>query len=226
MDKSLLPLYRQFCDANGLEIPSNIDSLELHSGFYDWAREMQINGGRRYLAFLDFLGLNYYKSRETAEIGKGVYDSLVIGDEYETRMISPTRVAKNIRGLKKLMLSGFIVANGIPNLASGGIHYALKYGDPFCSFMTQNPYNIRDINGWAGMHNINGYGVIVGVFGRVQDDDRQRKVEIVKDFSERLSDSLIGDYVEDGSYYFCVAGNRPLTLKRGLSIPHHGRGGR
>ena len=67
MDKSLLPLYRQFCDGNGLEIPSNTDSLELHSGFYDWAREMQINGGRRYLAFLDFLGLDYYKSREYEE---------------------------------------------------------------------------------------------------------------------------------------------------------------
>ncbi len=222
MDKTLLPLYNQFCNANGLEIP-RIDRIEVHQGFYDWIREMQSIVGPRYLDTLDYLGLELYNSSETAEVGKGAYDSLVISDEYETKMISPPKIAKNIRGLGKLMLTGFVVNDGVPYLADNGVPYALKYGDPFCSFMTQNPYRPVDIIGWSGIHNLNGFGVIVGAFGRIQDADRQAKVELIKDFYVRLSDSSVGDYLEEGAYYFCVAGSKPMTLRREFRGPRFGR---
>lgn len=219
MERELKPLCKQYCTANGIY---NADDEEIVRSydFCNWLYEMQKEIGPRYLDYLHYLGFDYHGSSQTAEIGKGYYDSLVLPENNGTTMISPPHVASNIRGLKKLMLSKFVVIDCVPYLSDRVNKFSLKYGNPFYNFVTQNPYGPSCINGWAGMHNVYGFGVLVGVFGKTSDRDRLKKYDLVKDFAERLSrgDATVG-YDEDGQYYFCAAGTKHMQKGREL-MPH------
>ena len=219
MERELIPLSKQYCEAKGL---FGVDSERIvrTSDFFAWREEMQKVAGPKYINYLGYLGFNYYDSSQTAEIGKGYYDSLVLSENNGTKMISPPHVAANIRGLKKLMVSRFTVFDCTPYLSDKDPRFALKYGDPFYNFVTHNPYAVSCINGWAGMHNVNSFGVLVGVFGRTNDRDKLNKIDTVKDFADRISygEATVG-YEEDGQYYFCAAGTKHLHKARGL-MPH------
>lgn len=213
MERELSPLYKQFCAANGIK---NEFSLEIAGDFNAWMKEMQHVIGPKYLEYLDYLGLGCYASYQTAEVGKGFYDSLVLSDEFGTAMISPPSVAANIRGLRKLLLSNLVICEGTPYLLGSDHQAKLTYGDPFYNLMTQNPYTEESTYGWEGLHNRYGFGIIIGVFGKNTDKDKIAKLKTIEKIPDDILDEPTTGYVEDGQYYFGVVGTKHMTLGRGL----------
>ena len=184
-------LFKQFCDAYGIDKP-NLEDKTMVKVFFEWLKEEKRDNDKFYLNILDDLGINYENSR-TIEVGKNACDSLVI--PYRT-IIAP----KSGEGLEELgnreIVSNLRFHVNLPFLIQKGIHVDHSIPcDVYDTFMTQNPYSFDEIAEWYKLpyayHN-----VIVGAYGDVNDAEKAAKRQMMYQFMEKLNPELSPEMYE------------------------------
>lgn len=210
-EEYLFNLIGQFKTATGCQ-NIDINSREFISDFNAWRSRNRING-EHLLNLLDNLGI-IYDTPLCAEIGKGKYDSLVI--PYETTIITPY-----IEGLDKRPYDGkviesyFQVLTGAPLLTSTkndiSADVELIKPEKITTFMT---YNNPNIKGWHELHHNPHNAVIVGVYGKNYDKDKEQKLKSLRELRALLFDTYIEDSIDFGDNYCYVLATDKIEKER------------
>ena len=204
--KSLL---EQFKSSQG--ISSNDTGKKIYMlDFMPWILEQQ-KIGENYTEFLKFLEFDFEGIR-CAEVGKNQFDTVV--KPYETTIITP-----NIEGLETL--DGDRVINGLfevyqdyPSiiLSTHKERIILEQSD-IRTYMTQNPYAQTDFANWHRLHNSKEAGIILGVYGSLDDKDIETKINWLKRFKDKLTGNIKEGYEEHNGEYYYVVGSEIKVKK-------------
>ena len=193
MDKYKDLLISQYEKATGIE---NLDtSSEMFiSELFEWINRRTVIGDK-YINFLKSIRSDFI-SRDTAEVGKGKFDTLTTNDDI--RLITPYLKGENV------MRNRFGVFDGIPLLLSDGVTNSFNPIYDISTFMTQNPYTIYDIINWHQLYNYGDYDIIVGMYGNTYDRDREEKIKWLKALKEKLEEPCIMKSENIGDTYYCA----------------------
>ena len=181
VEKNMLDLFKQFCDAYGIKNPNTGDN-HLVSVFFSWLESEKKNNDGFYLDQLDELGVDY-KTKNTIEVGKNAVDSLVL--PYET-IIAP-KSEEGLEGYKdRTIIANLKFHGNLPFLIQKGVHVDHSIPcDKYKTFMTQNPYSFDEIAEWnklpQGYHDL-----VVGVYGDINDHDKIVKRNMMYQFIEKI----------------------------------------
>ena len=149
--------------------------------FKDWLKERE-ETSKIYLLLLEYMKIDYNHPL-TAEIGKGLYDSIVLNDN--TSIITP-------------FTNGIVKPNTTKAIfevvTNSKAERSLKQ-PTFDSIMTQNPYNGVNIRNWEYLFNQEMLIATIGIFGKTYDADAKAKLKMIEEFKQRLSTT---PYKEDG----------------------------
>ena len=149
MEKYLSLLIEQFKQANNIK-NVDINSQVFISEFSEWIKLRQ-DVSKNYLALLEYMELSKFADCDTAEVGKGRYDTIV--KPFNTTIITPHISGLEILGNERIINAELVVMGETPVLFG-----ANKNGKPISSssnltFMTQNPYTTIEIRNWEDLHN-------------------------------------------------------------------------
>ena len=148
-----------------------------------------------------------FKKSYCVEIGKGFLDSVVVR-RFSTSIASPysNHITTNVN---------FLIKDGVP-------YHSTKYGEnkyscvKFSSkdkiFMTQNPYKKDELNDWHELHNSGNYDIIVGVYGNLDDKDKDSKIEQIINVKNKLVDDeyITDQLISDDAYCYTLASKRKI----------------
>ena len=191
MERYLLCLFRQYCDARRINI-SNINNI-YSKDFIDWIVENN-NLLDKYIIYLHDLGFDYLSS-DVLEINKGKYDSLY---KYDVSLIS---IFGSTMGNTN---SIFLINNGSPLVIKDNGIIALK--DRI--LLTHNPYYEDEVINWRFIHNGKNNDISIGMFGKINDENRKRKVNILIQLSRLINDDYSLDYDTIDDNYFCTLNSK------------------
>ena len=157
--------------------------------------------------------LSKFADCNTAEVGKGRYDTIV--KPFNTTIITPYSEGLIVPNKSRIITSKFIVLNGMPVLykANGMNITETKpiLSDSTLTFMTQNPYMEANIKNWEQLHNSGESDIIVGVYGSIYDKDIESKLKQIQELEEKLNGSYIGDGAVIGdTYSYAIASKRKV----------------
>ena len=189
-------LFKQFCEANGLDI-TNTNKI-YSDEFADWIMRQKslLNIYESYLKFLEFDN----SVDDILEIGKGQYDSL---SQQGIRVISPFAETMGKRN------STLYIDREIPLiLHQNGIIIPMEH-----ILMTYNPYFESDILNWNLIHNRGENNISIGMFGKLTDEDSERKVKVLENISKQMNEDFTFDLDTEDGNYFCSL-NSKRTIKR------------
>ena len=157
--------------------------------------------GEKYVRYLKYLGIDI-TMKETAEVGKGSYDTITNG--FETTLISP--YFEDLED-SRLLNYELLTLNVSPALFKFGekrrIEEITRIPQYINTFMTQNPYKKNEILNWNRVYQ-DGYDIIVGMYGLNSDKDKEKKLAILKKIRDTISTSLEINYERDYSDYLAV----------------------
>lgn len=189
-------LFKQFCEANGLDI-TNTNKI-YSDEFADWIMR-QKSLLNIYESYLKFLGFDSSVD-DILEIGKGQYDSL---SQQGIRVISPFAETMGKRN------STLYIDREIPLiLHQNGIIIPMEH-----ILMTYNPYFESDILNWNLIHNRGENNISIGMFGKLTDEDSERKVKVLENISKQMNEDFTFDLDTEDENYFCSL-NSKRTIKR------------
>lgn len=211
MEKYLYLLVEQFKQATGTK---NVDikSQLFMSEFSEWIKSRQ-NIGDNYLNLLEYMELYRYSDPDTAEIGKGQYDSIV--KPFNTTIITPHSKGLETLDQSRIITSDFRVYENMPVLCSTN-EKGTNLIDPITStstltFMTQNPYTSEQIRNWGQLHNSGENNIIVGIYGSIYDKDIEQKIKELETLRDKLYDSYKEEHaVIDDTYCYAIASERKV----------------
>ena len=205
MDKDLnyyKLLARQYYMAMGKNIKNErylIDNCTFSKDISRFICERQLFGAR-YTEFLNYLGLDITK-RNIAEIGKGMYDTLV--SDYETTVITPhTYIKKNGEVLDYRLTPSKSGIYMIKN--EKDVNELINSPDFIDTFMTENPYGSPDLFNWDIIHNVFNQNIIVGVYGHIHDNDKLNKLRMLKGLKDKLESDIMLEYETDRDAYYAT----------------------
>ena len=192
--------------------------------------EQRCEMGVEYVKYLEYLG-KYIDTFSTAEIGKGLCDSVVIPHKTkddtpnETTIITPYISREEIGkipngedrvfpyycyyGLDKNAIDTLLFTHFNEITRKTEIVQPPLFVD---TYMTQNPYRALNIKGWELFDSS-----IVGMFGSIQDEDKKMKLESLKYFKEKLEMSgkkFITDFGLFGNSYYAVVATRDFQKEK------------
>ena len=200
LQKYLWCLFKQFCDAKGLDVTNT--SIMDSATFTEWVVQRQVLLFK-YKGYLENLGFDY-PIEDVLEIGKGQYDSL---SSTGISIVSP--FAETI-GKSNSML---YVDKGIPLiLQSSGIILPMEH-----TLLSYNPYFESEILNWYLIHNMGESNISIGMFGEIGDDDASRKVKLLQSLSKQMTDDYSFVYDTNEENYFCAL-NSQRNIKRKVLI--------
>lgn len=213
MERYLNKLVEQFKQSTGAK-NVDVNSQTFISEFSSWIKSRQAIG-EDYLGLLDYMELHRIGEAETAEIGKGKYDTLV--SEANTTIITP--YSKGIIAEpERIITADFSVYDSTPILVRTTEKNTTQL-DPITSsetltFMTQNPYTVAQIANWEQLHNSGENNIVVGVYGSIYDKDTDRKIKELESLREKLYDSYIEEQCVLGdTYCYAIASKRKYKVK-------------
>ena len=204
VDNSLKGLFEQFRKAYGLKKLSVKDPVAVKA-FFDWLDEEKKYQNEFYLKLLSQLNVDY-KTDHTVEVGKTINDSLVV--PYETKIITdrPEGFEEN-----RILIGNLHFFGNFPSLVQEDNNFVHSYPlDFYTTFMTQNPYHIKDLNGWEKFP-VNYQNIAVGVYGDVNDADKENKEKAINNFYKQIDKSYnpqIEDVIDDYNYATIVTTKR------------------
>lgn len=191
MDAYINELLNQFKAARNIK---NIDlnSPSFKEEFNRWLtrrEEIQYN----YLDLLEYMECNVFHNENVAEVGKGKFDTVTqYGD---TLLISP--YVDGVQGNNSKVKAEVTTSN------------LLSYGclsNYIDCFLLQNAYNEKQINALINLSNKYFVNVIIGVYGFIDDKDRDYKMNALRELSYKLSHVPIEEDFTDSDYgYYCYA---------------------
>ena len=165
-EKYIRCLFKQFCDAKGLDVTNFSKSYS--NDFVDWIieRKSLLYMYREYLASLDF----DYSPDDVLEVGKGRYDSL---SPIGINLVSSFAETIGKRNSK------LYIDRGIPLIIQQD-----KIIIPSENILlTYNPYFESEILGWPLIHNVGERNISIGVFGEIIDADSSRKTKLLEELN-------------------------------------------
>ncbi len=195
-------LFKQFCEATGYSGDLNDASKEIETRFYQWIIQNSVLL-HQYWKYLEF---NFqYSTNDVLEIGKSKFDSL--REHCSDINVSSTFVINNDE-------SFLHINNGIPLIVNkDGIAIPREQ-----ILLTHNPYFESEISDWYLIHNKNQKDISIGMFGRLEDEDRKKKINLLRDLSQKMTDDYVLTYDTDQGNYFCSLNSQRLSKKLSLSL--------
>ena len=170
---------------------------------------MRQDVSKHYLALLEYMELSKFADCDTAEVGKGRYDTIV--KPFNTTIITPHISGLETLGNERIINAELVVMGETPVLFGTN-----KNGKPISSssnltFMTQNPYTPIEIRNWEDLHNSGENDIIVGVYGSIYDKDIESKLKQIQELEEKLN----GSYIREGAvvcdtYSYAIASKRKV----------------
>ncbi|MDD4831327.1 MAG: hypothetical protein PHR09_00500 [Bacilli bacterium] len=206
MDKDKLYrelLKKQFISAKGIRNEDESDAFKID--LEDWLSS-RLGLAEDVFSFFDYLGYEY-EGVNNIEVGKGLNDSIFY-NRIESTLITPF-----VKGLKNQInptIEGDIKVSGdnpiIVNKKKTLIEISQINSDKFDNLIIYNPYNIEDLNKWDNIHNYNKkINIIVGIFGFINDKDKDIKIKQLNDFKSLLSNKTYKYALETNDYTYLGA---------------------
>ena len=197
-------LAEQYKEVTGIK---NVDlkSKAFLSELNEWLSELK-RMGQVYTHFLDSNNIDC-KESSCVEVGKGEYDSVV--KPYSTTVLTdmPISVSKN-----RIISSNFAVINGLPTIIKSTSSLLFHVPVPkksFDTYMTQNPYSSELLEDWDEIHNQGHGNIAVGMYGSLNDKNREEKLYLLKSLRSKISPSCIFDSgTLDGNYYAVLSSDK------------------
>ncbi len=211
MERYLNKLIEQFKQATGTK-NVDVNSQTFISEFSSWIKSRQAIG-EDYLGLLDYMELHRIGEAETAEIGKGKFDTLV--KDLDTTIITPYSKGIIVPDSTRIITSDFRVYEGTPILMRQTEKETTQI-DPITytsalTFMTQNPYTQAQIANWEQLHNGRENNIVVGIYGSVYDKDTESKIRQIEDLRDKLDGSYKEEYTVFGdTYCYAIASERKV----------------
>ena len=207
-------LVRQYFESQGMNpilSSINIKSKRFQKELFMWLKERS-KIGEKYVDFLFYLGKDI-TNLETAEIEKGKYDSIV--RPYETTVITPYYYPDEKNNKEILRYAFFPDFNtpGLLKLDNQQNLQEIKESPSYIQqYITENPYRRTDLFGIEDLHNGGNFDILVGVFGDIQDRDKEKKIKLLKELRDKIIDDEIKvEFDCDRNQYFAaVVSNRKL----------------
>ncbi|MBQ8891835.1 MAG: hypothetical protein IJ068_03110 [Bacilli bacterium] len=190
----------QYCNALGIKVDTTSQGFK--NDLVRWVFERK-QIGEKYVEFLNSLGLNI-TNKETAEIGKGTFDTLV--DSYNTTVITPYPYTNNVKRVLKYDFFPNIQGSGLIKYDSDGkIAEIVSVPKYINQIITQNPYNELDLIGYEDLFNVNDISVIVGMYGHIHDNDKEMKLKMLKLIKDKIKNNQFNvEYEYDRDSYFAA----------------------
>lgn len=200
-EKYLLCLFKQYCEASGLDMNS-VDNM-YSKDFIDWVIQNK-NLLDNYMDYLYALGFNY-QANDVAEIGKGEYDSI---SQCGVTVIS--EFAKTLGRTNSRMF----IDRGIPLIFRQSEIVIPKEH----IILTHNPYFESEIIEWNHIHNSGSKNISIGMFGKLENEDTSKKIKILEQLSKQMSDDYSLDYDTSEGNYFCSLNSKRDIKRKTLTI--------
>ena len=198
----------QYYKATKEKIKQNIEN-SLNDDIYRWL-SIRKEIGKIYLEYLDSLGIDI-KTLETAEIGKGLFDTLV--REYETTIISPYIEAVDNKRVYTYSLN---LVN-TPTLMKYGpkmrIEDIKSIPKDVNTFLINNPY--EKIVGLENFVNKEEIQTIIGIYGQIFDKDKDKKLKMLLELSKKIQNKDFNiNYESNNDYYYAslIANRKPKKI--------------
>ena len=196
-------LIRQFVAAKNIK-QVDLNSKSFLEEFSNWLKERK-EAGDKYLSIISRFGL-FKDNSKCAEVGKGIEDSITL--PYNTKLLSPYIDVNMISNPNRVIDADLSVYKNdtFPIISTKEIKIQVVPNSKIATYMTQNPYNNKMIEGWNQLHNSGYNNIVVGIYGNEHDKDKHEK----KDMLLRLRRKLNGNFTEleyvFNDEYFCVVG--------------------
>ena len=194
MNKYLLNLYKQFCDAMGLTF-NPYEIQKFYKEFIEWIviNKRLIDD---YEQFLNSLG--YFNEKTITEVGKGKYDSF---KTIKTCIVSPYAQTLGLENSELFMVGNFPMIQTSESIIKPNTDIIL----------THNPYIEMQIRNWIKIHESKLHDISIGVYGNIHDEDFTEKIKLIEYISNKMNDEQSVDYETDKDNYFCSVNSRRKT---------------
>ena len=209
--KNLLEQYKGATGARKINVNDLLNS-ETASEFYGWLEERQKNteeyknmlsyatSDKREMMPGVYLDGNVFESFSTCEFGKGPVDSLV--SDTNASVISPVADSFSQNHRRNKVVGELVSSYGRPLIKNENGEILRPTG--INTYMTQNPYSYDLVDGLSDIHNSGRGRVVFGVYGSVNDKDRDKKLREFRKFADRFTKDPSHRYyaytVEDEAY--------------------------
>ncbi len=212
MENSYMELFKQFCAARGIDkIECSFEDFERE--FSGWLSE-QKEIGNEYLSIIKNFNL-FSGNSKCAEVNKGIEDSITL--PFNTKLITPYIDDTSINESDRV-IDGNLYINKIhivPVLTSDTVKMMVIPREQIKTYMTQNPYSFNMLDGWDALHNSGRSDILVGVYGNVNDSDREKKIENLLQFKRRLNGLYREiNYVINDKYFYVVGSAKNKSRQR------------
>lgn len=200
MNQYLNCLYKQYCEAKGIVLKNA--SYELTYEFLEWIANNKLLL-QEYADYLSYLGF-YYDESNTAEIGKGRYDSLATEQMTVVSEYGFTQ-GKDSRNL--------FIQEGIPYVITKNNVAILTQQ----TILTHNPYSKEEIANWFMIHNLGFQNISIGMFGNITDENAKQKIKTIAELSKKMTDDYTFDFDTDKDAFFCSLNSKRHIKKKVLT---------
>lgn len=175
--RNIVEQYKKSTGVNNLPNNKEIIKKEINS----WLKERQ-SLMRTYKDLLNCMNIEY-NHKMTAEIGKGIHDTICY--DKDTTLITPYTYRLDNRIKNKLIKARIQIINDNQNRVTSQL-------TKIDHLMTENPYQKEDIYNWEYIFNNTNIDATIGIYGKVYDKDRLTKIKMLEDFKEKIQ----GNYKE------------------------------
>ena len=148
----------------------NLSEKDFWQKFYEWLN-IRKKSEKNYCKLLKEMNINYQTTR-TAEINKGVYDTITY--EKNTTLITPYIYGFHNKKNNKIIKGALQIS------------FKPKVYPAIDCLITQNPYQEKNLEKWEYLFYSNYYTTAVGIFGSIYDKDKEQKRKELENFKDKL----------------------------------------
>ena len=190
-------LWKQFCETKGISMSSDINYL--YNDFINWTKERKsLLYDYRY--YLEVLGIDI-EDNDSLEINKGKYDSL-----YERGVNIASIYGETMKKEKKV----FMIDRSFPVLLTkNGLEIPKEK-----LLFTYNPYFDSEITSWYKIHNKKEKDISIGMFGNINDENAKRKILLLKEISNYMTNDYTYSFDTFNDNYFCSLNSKIYTKSK------------
>ncbi len=198
-------LLKQYISSKGIKSYEDTELLNLD--FNDWLSK-RLGFAEDVFSFFDYLKFDY-KGLNNIEVGKGINDSIFY-NRIESTIATPFH--KDLNNQLNPVIKGDLKVSGFSPIIVNKSNKLIKIdqlnSNLYDTLITYNPYNFDDITKWANIYNDNNkYNIIVAIYGSINDKDKDKKIQQLKEFKELLIRRTYKYSLETNNYtYFGAIG--------------------
>ena len=184
----LLNQYKESIGNSTLSI-KDLKDKNIKQEFITWLSIRKIKYGYRFIDILYEMNQKLL-DRSSAEVDKCDFDSLF--SPFDTTLISLYNL-DDIDDRERIISAKLMVYDENPILLfeKGMMTLPRERLDTFINYNPYTPYSIKN---WGDLHNSGFFNIAVGVFGNINDKDKDKKIKLLVDLKNTIVDN---DYYYD-----------------------------